>query len=150
MYKMILGKFIVIIGIVTVLSTQFKVDTKKFSFSTDKGKGNITKNINKNYELTKAVKTSESKKQKEIEELTKKTTYLLLGGANNINESSEDYYKRQKEYLKLRYAPKIPTDPTDPTKLDETSQEYKDDMYTSFKLNGMFDIFTEMRVIYGK
>ena len=149
MYKMVLGKFLVITGIVTVLSTQFKVDTKKFSFSVDKGKGNITKNINKNYELIKSVKTSKSKNQEEIEELTKKTTYLLLGGANNVNESSEDFYKRQKEYIKLRYAPKIPKDPTSYSGYDETSQEYKDDLYTSVKLNGMFDIFTEMKVVYG-
>lgn len=149
MHKIILGRFLVIAGIVSVLVTNFKVDIHKFSFSASRNKGKVTKNINKNYQLTKSIDPKETKSEKEIKELTKKVTYLLLGDANNVNESSEDYYKRHKEYLAMRYAPDVKEDPTTFTGLDEDSEEYKDDNYTGLTIPAMFKIFDDLKVVYG-
>ena len=71
----------------------------------------------------------------QIKDLTKKTTFLLLGDENIKNESSEDYYKRHKDYLNLRYKPGIPMKDG---KEDQNSQEYKDDLVSSFALSTVF------------
>lgn len=149
MHKIILGKFLVTMGLVSVLATQFSVDSSKFSFTSDSKKNSITKNINKNYELSHSISSSESKLDKEIKELTKKSTYLLLGSANNINESSKDYYKRHKEYLKLRYKPKIPKDSSTFTGYDEDSKEYQDDLLSGISIPSMFLVLDELNIVYG-
>ena len=126
MKKVILSICLISISIVSVyaLSTKFTIDSTKISFSTNGKKGTIVENFNQDYSLSHSISSDNSELEKEIEELTKKTTYLLLGNFNNTNESSEDYYKRHQEYLGLRYNPKVPEDEATFTGLDETSQEY--------------------------
>ena len=140
MKKVILSICLISISIVSVyaLSTKFTIDSTKLSFSTNGKKGTIVENFNQNYSLSHSISSDNGELEKEIEELTKKTTYLLLGNFNNTNESSEDYYKRHQEYLRLRYNPKVPEDESTFTGLDENSQEYKDDLVSGITVPSMF------------
>ena len=151
MKKVILSICLISISIVSVyaLSTKFTIDSTKLSFSTNGKKGTIVENFNQNYSLSHSISSDNGELEKEIEELTKKTTYLLLGNFNNTNESSEDYYKRHQEYLGLRYNPKVPEDESTFTGLDENSQEYKDDLVSGITVPSMFLIFDELNVIYS-
>lgn len=151
MKKVILSICLISISIVSVyaLSTKFTIDSTKLSFSTNGKKGTIVENFNQDYSLSHSISSDNAELEKEIEELTKKTTYLLLGNFNNINESSEDYYKRHQEYLGLRYNPKVPKDESTFTGLDENSQEYKDDLVSGITVPSMFLIFDELNVIYS-
>lgn len=120
-------------------------------------KESIINDLNNDYNLSYKVEDSNEKERQEITELSKKTTYLLLGDGEE--ETSEEYYKRYKEYLNLRYAPKIPEDPNSFTGLDENSQEYKDDLLTGIvvptlflafdELGFKFDFISNVRVFFG-
>lgn len=151
MKKIILSLFLIMISIVSVyaLSTKFTIDTTKLSFSTSGKKGTIVENFNQSYSLSHSITSNNAELEKKIEELTKKTTYLLLGNFNNKNESSEDYYKRHQEYLELRYNPEVPKDDSSFTGLDENSQEYKDDLVSGITVPSMFLIFDELNVVYS-
>ena len=94
----------------------------------------IASNFNKQYEITNSSNNNNEDLEKEIYELTKKTTFLLLGKPNNKNETSENYYKRHNDYLKLRYNPSVPKDENTFTGLDENSQEYKDDLLSGISV----------------
>ena len=99
-------------------------------------------NITNNSDIDKDLKDK-------IVELTKKTTYLLMGAPNVKEESSEDYYKRHQDYLKLRYNPVVPKDNNSITGLDQNSQEYKDDVISGMSVPGIFSAIQEMRVQYN-
>ena len=107
----------------------------------------IQSKFEKEYEI-ETEKIEDSDLKKEIEELTKKTTYLLIGEAENENEKSENFYKRRQDYFNLRYAPEIPKDSSTYTGLDENSQEYKDDLLSGFSVPGIFNMITDMEVVY--
>ena len=109
----------------------------------------IASNFNKQYEITNNSNNNNEDLEKEIYELTKKTTFLLLGKPNNKNETSENYYKRHNDYLKLRYNPSVPKDENTFTGLDENSQEYKDDLLSGISVPGMFSIFNELEINYN-
>lgn len=151
MKKIILSIYLISISIVSVyaISTKFTIDSTKISFSTNSKNGTIVSNFNQNYRLSYSISSDNADLEKEIEELTKKTTYLLLGDFNNTDESSEDYYKRHQEYLELRYNPKIPKDKSTATGLDENSQEYKDDLVSGLNVPSMFLLLDELNIIYS-
>lgn len=149
--KIILSLLLISVGIFSAyaLSTKFNVDTTTLSFSANGKKGSIIENFNQSYNLSNSIEVSNTELQQEIEELTKKTTYLLLGEVNNKNESSEEYYKRHQEYLELRYDPEIPKDDSTFTGLDEDSEEYKDDLVSGFTVPNIFLMFDELEVVYN-
>lgn len=151
MKKIVLSICLIFISIVSVcaLSTKFIVDSTKLSFAVNGKKGTIVENFNKKYNLSYSINSNNIKLEKEIEELTKKTTFLLLGNFNNTDESSEDYYKRHQEYLALRYNPRVPKDASTFTGLNENSQEYKDDLLSGLSVPSMFLLFDELNVIYS-
>ena len=88
--------------------------------------------------------------KRDIEELTKKTTYLLLGEMNSDSESSEDYYKRHKDYLSLRYNPEVPKDENNIIGLDTNSKEYEDDLLSGITIPGMFLKFSSLNIKYSQ
>ena len=88
--------------------------------------------------------------KRDIEELTKKTTYLLLGEMNSDSESSEDYYKRYKDYLSLRYNPEVPKDENNIIGLDTNSKEYEDDLLSGITIPGMFLKFSSLNIKYSQ
>ena len=68
---------------------------------------------------------------------------------NEDEETPEEYYNRHKEYLKLRYAPKIPKDENTFTGYDEKSQEYKDDLVSGAVVPSLFLTINELKIKYN-
>ena len=54
---------------------------------------NIATMFDSEYDVSSNIDDKDSELKQEITELTKKTTYLLLGEANGGKASSENYYK---------------------------------------------------------
>lgn len=133
---------------VYALTSNFKIDSSKFSFSSSSKKNDVMNEFNKNYDLTYNISSSDDKLKDEITTLSKKVTYLLLGEGDSLNESAEEYYERIHDYLEMRYAPEIPKNPNSLTGLDENSQEYKDDIVSGIAVPGVFNLFDELNVIY--
>lgn len=119
------------------------------TFLLDKKENNTLLNFNSNFKIEKQNNDNNYDLKEEIIELTKKTTYLLLGEANSENESSENYYKRHHDYLNLRYDPEVPKDENSFIGLDENSQEYKDDLLSGISVPGMFLMLSELDVKYS-
>ena len=119
------------------------------TFSLDRKENNTLLNFDSNFKIEKENNDNNYNLKEEIIELTKKTTYLLLGEANSENESSENYYKRHHDYLNLRYNPEIPKDENSFIGLDENSQEYKDDLLSGISVPGMFLMLSELDVKYS-
>lgn len=119
------------------------------TFLLDRKENNTLLNFDSNFKIEKENNDNNYDLKEEIIELTKKTTYLLLGEANSENESSENYYKRHHDYLNLRYNPEIPKDENSFIGLDENSQEYKDDLLSGISVPGMFLMLSELDVKYS-
>ncbi len=137
---------------VYALSNNFHFDTSKLSYTSNSKKENVVDNFNKNYNLTYSISSENKELEEEIKNLTKKTTYLLFGGFNNTDETSENYYKRHKDWLDLRYNPKIPEVPVDddnPFGLDTSSQEYQDDLVSGITIPQIFQQVKEMGFLYN-
>lgn len=148
--KKVLILLISMIGIIFSVSalSGFYFDAKKLTFSENSKSSLITNQFDKDYQLTKTISTADSKLEEQIKKLTKKVTYLLLGDFNNENESSENYYKRHHDYLDLRYNPTVPKDENTFSGLNETSQEYQDDLVSGYAIPNLFNQINELGVIY--
>ena len=147
-------KYIVLILItisiisVNALSNNFKLDTSELSYTTNSKKDNVVSNFRKEYQLTNSISNENTELEEEIKNLTKKTTYLLFGDFNNINESSEDYYKRKQDFYALRYNPEVPKDDSNIIGLDVNSQEYKDDLISGMAIPQIFNQAAELNMLY--
>lgn len=151
--KIIIPLFLLVtIGTVSIAKTEgIIINDETFLF--DNKENNILLNFDSNFEVENNNNDKDYELRQTIIELTKRTTYLLLGESNNKNESSESYFKRHKEYLQLRYNPKIPEDKNSLMGLDQNSQEYKDDILSGISVPGMFLKLSELEVehdTYGK
>ncbi len=93
---------------VYALSNSFSLDTSKLSFASNNKKDSVASNFNSNYTLSYSIKEDNDKEKEELKKIAKKTTYLLFGDFNNVNESSEHFYNRKKEFYDSRYNPKTP------------------------------------------
>lgn len=151
MKKIIFSLILIIFSVISVyaLSNNFTINHNEFSFLENETNKSFFNEFNDDYELTNSIEFSESDVEKEIEELTKKTVFLLLGRFNNTNESSEEYYKRYNEYLDLIYSPEIPKDENSYTGLDENSQEFYDALFSGIKVPAIFKVFDELKVNYS-
>ena len=89
--KIILPIILLSISSVTAyaLTNNFNFDTSKLSFATNSKKSSIVNNFNPNYNLTYSIASNNKDLEDEIKVLTKRTTYLLFGDFNNVNETSE-------------------------------------------------------------
>lgn len=140
--------------LITTLGTNSLAITKKiiindetFSFVNKEEK--LSSNFDNRYEISNTDNNIDNQLDQTITDLTKKTTYLLLGDPNIQNESSENYYKRHKDYLELRYNPEIPKDDNNLLGLDENSEEYKDDILSGVSVPGMFLKLNELDIKYN-
>ena len=133
---------------VMAFTKDFNVDIDKV-FTSDSKSKNIGNLFNKEYVISD-LKQNENA-NKEFEELTKKTTLLLLGSSDNNMETATDYYKRKNDFYSLRYAPEIPKS-TDSSNsffgLDSSSQEYKDDLLSGFAIPGIFKKINDLEIDY--
>ena len=149
--KIFLVFLLLFVGSITVyaISNEFKFDTSYLSFTTNGKKGSIVNNFNKDYNLTYSIANNNIQLEDEIKTLTKRTTYLLFGDFNNVNESSEEYYKRKKEFYDLRYNPEIPKKKDDILGLDSNSQEFKDDAVSGMAISQIFSQVSNLEMIYS-
>ena len=138
--------FLVIEKASFALNEGIVIDENTFSFANMKQ--NIFSDFNSN-SYTQNNNDKENGIKQEIINLTKKTTYLLLGDANKGNESSEKYFKRYRDYLNLRYNPEIPKDENNSLGVDTNSQEYKDDILSGLSVPGIFSKLNELGVDYN-
>ena len=129
------------------ITKKLLINDKTFSFKAKEEK--ISSNFDDSYNISNNNDTSDDELKQTITDLTKKTTYLLLGEPNSQKESSENYYKRHKDYLNLRYNPEVPKDEESLLGLDENSQEYKDDILSGISVPGMFIKLNELEVKYN-
>lgn len=149
--KIILATLLLSFSSITVyaLTNNFNFDTSKLSFASNSKKGNVVSNFNQNYNLTYSISNDNEKLEEEIKNLTKRTTYLLLGDFNSKDESSEDYYRRKKEWYDLRYNPEVPKDDSNAFGLDTNSQEYLDDIVSGMAIPQIFSQVTELGLQYS-
>ena len=96
--------FVLIIFIFTLtVSASDKFTIKDINFNKEE---QVISKLPKENSLTYKIDFQDE--NQDIIDLSKKITYLLLGPGNK-SETSEDYYKRHKDYLNMRYKPEIPT-----------------------------------------
>ncbi len=100
------------------------------------------------YEISYYEDDINEKIRKEIVELSKKTTYYLLGEPGKREETEEQVEKRRNVFMNLRYAPEVPKDSNDFLGLDTNSQEYKDDILSGISLPGMFEKLKAFEIKY--
>ena len=149
--KIILATLLLSFSSITVyaLTNNFNFDTSKLSFASNSKKENVVSNFNQNYNLTYSISNDNEKLEEEIKNLTKRTTYLLFGDFNSKDESSEDYYRRKKEWYDLRYNPEVPKDDSNAFGLDTNSQEYLDDIVSGMAIPQIFSQATELGLQYS-
>lgn len=130
-------------------TSKMDVDTKNIELQLNGKTNAITSNFNKNYAIDYNSNDLyvDKKFQKQMTDLTNRTTYLLLGAPNTKNDNYVEYAKRKKELFLLRYAPLIPK--TADGKLDSTSVEYKDDTATGMNIPGMLKLLSEKNINYS-
>lgn len=150
MKKILITIITIVLCTVSVLAAtkNFTITSANLSFNNSKQQA-ITKEFNKKYDLSYKIESKDEKLKKEITELSKKVTYLLLGEMNEDEETPEEYYNRHKEYLKLRYAPTIPKDKSTSSGLDENSKEYKDDLVSGLVVPSLFLTINELKIKYN-
>ena len=145
----IIVSFLLLVAIGTnSLAVTDGISINEETFIFDNKNNNILTNFNNEYSVSNNKNDEKSELKQKITELTKKTTYLLLGEANNVKESSENYYKRHQDYLKLRYDPEVPKDDSTFIGLDVNSEEYKDDILSGMSVPGMFLKLNELEIKY--
>lgn len=145
--KIVIPLLTIIIGTYSFATTQ-KIVINEETFTFDNKNKNIASKFDNNYEITDKYTDENLELKQTITELTKKTTYLLLGEERQNKESSENYYKRHQDYLNLRYNPEVPKDENSILGLDQNSQEYKDDILSGMSVPGMFSKLNELEVKY--
>lgn len=134
---------------VYALSLDFNFDSSKLSFSTNSKQSSIADKFDDKYQLSYSLKGEDAETEEEIKELTKKTTYLLLGDFNNENESSEDYYKRHKDYQEMAAYNYFPKDKNSSSGYDETNPLYRYVIASELAIPQLFNSFNELGIIYN-
>ena len=149
MKKVITIIVLVLISIILINTISYGILYNKDTISLVDKEKMIKSKLDSKYDINTNNNEKTDELTKQIEELTQKTTYLLLGDPNSKTESSENYYKRHKDYLSLRYAPTIPEDKNSLLGLDQNSQEFKDDVLSGTSVPGIFSILNELEVKYS-
>lgn len=134
---------------VYALSLDFNFDSSKLSFSTNSKQSSIADKFDDKYQLSYSLKGEDAETEEEIKELTKKTTYLLLGDFNNENESSEDYYRRHKDYQEMAAYNYFPKDKNSSSGYDETNPLYRYVVASELAIPQLFNSFNELGIIYN-
>lgn len=134
---------------VLALKFNFSFNSSVLDFGVSSKKNDITSKFDTKYNLTHSLMGTDSKLEDEIKDLTKKTTYLLLGKFNNKNESNEEYYKRMKDYYDMGSYNYYPKDENSSSKYDESNPQYKYVVAASFVIPQLFYRFNELDIIYN-
>ena len=150
-------KILICFGLVVAISSMklyaasdsFNMDLSNLSITTNSKKQSVVSNFNASYKLNSSVTVSNSTLDEQIKRLTKKTTYLLFGDANNKNETAEHFYRRRKDFYNLRYNPEVPKDPNSPLGLDTNSEEFADDVISGMAIPSIFNQANDLGLVYN-
>ena len=134
---------------VYALTSQFSFDSSMLTFSSDSKADLVSDSFNQDYSLTASISSKDEELQEKVKTLSKKTTYLLLGKMNSDSETSEEYYKRHKEYTKLAAYNYFPRDENSVSGYDETIDNYQYVLASELAIPQLFNQFNEIGVIYN-
>lgn len=154
MKKKIIISFVCLVVVIFSFFIYSFINNKLFNIKNDslelfKNKNSISNNFSKDYSLSYSISTASSKEEIEVINAAKKAIALLFGNVNNVNESSEEYYKRRQEWYEFRYDPEIPKDPNNPEKFDDKSEEYGDNLVSGLAIPQMLSNMTELGILYN-
>lgn len=127
---------------------QFSFDSSQLAFSSGGKKGDVVDSFDQKYQLKKSISNDNEQLEKTIQELSKKTTYLLLGNMNAKEESVENYYRRHKEYQELAAYQYFPRDKNTKTGYDEKDGRYRYAVASELAIPQLFNQFSELGVVY--
>lgn len=131
------------------LTPKFNFDSSKLSFSSNSKQSVVVNKFDNKYNLSHSLSNENAKLEEEIKDLTKKTTYLLLGDFNNQDESNEDYYKRKQDYYELAAYDYFPKDKNSSSGYDESNPLYRYVIASELAIPQLFNSFNELGIIYN-
>ncbi len=134
---------------VYALTENFSFDTSKLTFAENSKKDEIINSFNKQYYLKTTLSNNNQELENKIKELSKKTTYLILGDMNGIEESSENFYKRHQDYQNLAAYKYYHKDKNSKSGYDESKENYVYAVVSEFSIPQMFNAFNELGVVYN-
>lgn len=133
---------------VYALSHNFIFDSNDLSFSLNGRSSSIMKSFDNKYNLKLSLNES-VKDEEELIELSRKTTYLLLGGFNNKNETAEEYYNRREEYFNNASYDYYPKDKNSNSGYDESNSSYRYVVAATLAIPQLFNSYNELDIIYN-
>lgn len=138
---------------VYALNSNFNFDSSKLTFAANSKSNTIADSFNKEYKLTKQIDNQNEKLEQEIKDLSKKTTYLLLGEMNNQTESNEQFYKRRNEFYAnaaYNFFPKVNKSEDEITyDYDPSIPNYQYARVSEFAIPQMFLMLDELDINYN-
>lgn len=151
MKKFLLGLTMVFVCIASVyaLTNNFVIDSSQLSFTSSGKKDAVLDSFNSSYALNSSIDDGDTALEEEITNLTKKTTYLLLGDFNTDTESSEEYYKRHQEYLDMGAYQSFPKDSNTSSGYDESIDNYSYASISELAVPSIFLKFNELGIKYS-
>lgn len=151
MKKVLISVIVLLFGTISVysLTNNFNIDSSKLSISANNKENSILDSFNDEYSLSYAITSNNSDIEKEITELTKKTTYLLLGDFGGVEENSEKYYKRHQDYLNMGSYNYFPRDENSESGYDESIPNYFYANVSEFAVPTMFFTFDKLDINYS-
>lgn len=147
--KKIIMVFIFLSLIVSIYVLTNNTNSKTTTFSFNNKVNKITRKFDSKYNLSTSISNENDSIKKEIIELSKKTTNLLLGDIDSKNETSKHYYNRHKEYLNLAAFKYFPKDKESSSGYDESIDDYKYASISQYFVPAMFNTFNELEIIYN-
>lgn len=134
---------------VYALTLDFGFDSSKLSFSTNSKQSKVVNKFDSEYNLSHSLSNTNTELEEEIKDLTKRTTYLLLGDFNNKKETNENYYKRKQDYYDLASYNYFPKDKNTNSGYDESNPLYRYVMASELAIPQLFNSFNELGIIYN-
>lgn len=134
---------------VYALTNRFNINSSNLTFNANGKKQTVLNNFDKSYNLSYSISDANSKLDEEIKQLSKKTTYLLLGKMNGELETDEEYYQRHKEYFQLAAYNFFPRDKNTTSGYDETIEGYNYASISELAIPQLFNQFNELKINYN-
>lgn len=134
---------------VYALTLNFNFDSSNLSFSSNSKQSTVVNKFDNKYNLSHSLSNENAELEEEIKDLTKKTTYLLLGDFNNQDESNEDYYKRKQDYYDSASYNYFPKNKNSSSGYDESNPLYRYVIASELAIPQLFNSFNELGIIYN-
>ena len=134
---------------VLALSASFSFDASKLSFTENSKSSDIKDKFSDEYELTYSLTDKDAETEETIKELTKKTTYLLIGEMNEENEPSEKYYQRKQDFFNMGLHRHFPKDSSTSSGYDEKNPYYSFAVMSEITIPQLFYSFNELGIVYN-